>query len=673
MNKSGHEKFRTHKKGILFICLFVFMVSKSYSDSIISKIDQDKKIEQLQLLKASLNKIKLGEEDLQNLIRIQNLYESLDIDSALVYVEKEVNVASQTGNQDLLAGAKIRKAKLLRKLRCYKEAREVLLTNLDESSTINDSLKGKTWSILASINARSGQFTKATNNSLEAISLFLCQNDSINLLSSYRFIARIYYGLGDKEKATEYHQIASQYDNQFNKRLSIKLLIDKSITLRSEGNFEASLREIQKAQTMTDSLIFPELRINLQVQYARLYYEWKNFEKLIQHALKADSLLDAHPITLVGMKNNLYKYLAQGYLAQQNYSQAEHYLILIDTSDIYQSIEVKSQLIKLYEELRNYELAHLTNKALYAIQDSLNHLQQKVQIKEILEKYENNKKQFQIEELEYQTALQEVKLNSQVTTFYASVGFLFLLLISSIIFYKSKISKQRLKEVSLNLEKITLQHQFLRTQLNPHFLFHALTSIEAYILKGEKEKAANFLQDFSRLMRNILETSNIDFIPLKEDLSFIKKYSELQQLNHEFKFNYTINIDENIDSESILIPSMITQPFVENAIIHGALPSNGFVEITVNKTLEYLIIQILNTSINPPKTPNESKKLHRSMSTDIVKQRIDNLRKSHGLKIIYTKSTHFVDTSDKISITLTFPLLYKSSILRTGYIQSAYN
>ncbi len=651
------------KKSFLFIYLFVVLIYKSNGNGIVSEIDNDEKIKRLQLLKTSVNKTGLGEVDVLKLIEIQNIYESINIDSALVYAEKEVNVASQTGNQNLLAEAKIRKAKLLRKARRYKEARDLLLTNLDELLAINDILKGKTLRVLAGINARSGNFVKATDDVLKAIALFSCENDSTNLLSSYHFLARIYDGLGDKEKAKEYSQIASQFDAQVNKRLTIRLLIDRSIRLIDEGKFEAALSKTQKAQAIADSFNFSLLKINVQVQYAHLYYAWQNNEKLLQHALKADDLLKAHPVATPYLQNKTYKYLAEGYVAQKKYTKAKHYLDLIDRKDIYEIIDVKSRLIRLYENINDYKLAHLTNKELYAIKDSINQQQQKVQIKEVLEKYENNKKQLQIQELKHEAAFQELKLDSQAKIFYTSMGILFLLLISSFIFYKGRIGRQRLKEISLNLEKITLQHRFLRTQLNPHFLFHALSSIELYVLKGEKEKAVNFLQDFSGLIRTVLETSNIEFITLRKELLFIEKYLQLQQLNHGYTFRYSLITDESIDDEELMVPPMILQPLVENAILHGALPSKGFVDITVNKNLENLFIQIVNSGYKPPKTLNTSKKLHRSMSTEIMRQRIDNIEETHGLKITYAKSYQSDDTlNSNTSVRLTFPIIRKNYV-----------
>nr|WP_321232903.1 histidine kinase [uncultured Psychroserpens sp.] len=648
------------KISLLFILFPFLLIAQPNSNGFDSKIDKEI-AEQLHRLKTSVNHNGL-EEDLLNLIRIQNLYESMNIDSALVYADKEFFLAKQIGNHNLLASARIRKAKLLRKESEFKEANVLLLANLDQQFVISDSLKGITRRVLASINFRRGRFAKATEDILEAITFFSKRNDSTNLLSSYRLLAKVYDVLEDKEKAIEYYETASQFDTQLNKRLTIRLLIDNSTLLLEEGKFKESLYKIQKAELLAENINARMLKTNVYIQYARLYNAWNNDEKLLQYAQMADSILKTYTIPTTGLQHNVYKYLAKGYERQQNYNKALQYFKRID-SNTYPSIEVKSYLIRVYENIGDYELAHHTNKELNHLKDSLNLLEHNERIKEILEKYEGEKKQLQIEKLNYQTTLQKIKLDSQTRIFFASVGFLIIILIFGFIFHKNHSNKQRLKEVSLNLEKITLQQQFLRTQLNPHFIFHALSSIESYMYKGKKDQAATFLQSFSELMRDILESSDVEFISLKSDIEFIRKYLELQRLNHAFKFDYTIKIQDNIDAAKILIPPMLTQPFVENAIIHGVLHSGGKIDISVIKKAHILVIEIKDDGQSQLEDAKTSSKLNRSMSTGIVMQRIQNLKNTHNIEILYSSINNSQKLDSKAkgrTITLSIPVIYEN-------------
>ena len=140
----------------------------------------------------------------------------------------------------------------------------------------------------------------------------------------------------------------------------------------------------------------------------------------------------------------------------------------------------------------------------------------------------------------------------------------------------------------LNLDKEKLQQRFLRTQLNPNFFFHALTAIESHMYKEYKDTAAVFLQKFGALMRTILESSDIDFIPLDTDINFIKKYLTLQSLNNPSNFTHDVKVSKELNLSNTMIP-----PFVENAILHGVSSlENGHITIEYTKQESDLLIAI---------------------------------------------------------------------------------
>ena len=115
----------------------------------------------------------------------------------------------------------------------------------------------------------------------------------------------------------------------------------------------------------------------------------------------------------------------------------------------------------------------------------------------------------------------------------------------------------------------------LRAQMNPHFLFNSLNSINWYIIKKKPRQASRYLTKFSRLMRLVLENSKSKKIPLEHELQALKLYMEMEALRFENKFNYEIIISENIDEEEVEVPPLILQPYVENAIWHGLMNKKG--------------------------------------------------------------------------------------------------
>ena len=137
------------------------------------------------------------------------------------------------------------------------------------------------------------------------------------------------------------------------------------------------------------------------------------------------------------------------------------------------------------------------------------------------------------------------------------------------------------KLLEIERQKFELEQKALRLQMNPHFIFNSLNSIQSYILSHDAEMAVTYLGKFSQLMRLILTNSGSNFIPLKEEIKSLRHYLDLEKLRFDDKFEYEINVDKRIDQEFIEIPPMIVQPYVENAIIHGILykTGKGFISI----------------------------------------------------------------------------------------------
>ena len=128
--------------------------------------------------------------------------------------------------------------------------------------------------------------------------------------------------------------------------------------------------------------------------------------------------------------------------------------------------------------------------------------------------------------------------------------------------------------------------------MNPHFIFNPLCAVQDFILSGKSQKANTFLTKIAKLMRNILENSREEFIPLEKEIETIKLYLDLQQLRFENEFEYDITIDNRIDPENISIPPMLTQPCVENSVEHGLLPLKGKGNLKINYSLNLSLIQI---------------------------------------------------------------------------------
>jgi len=232
-----------------------------------------------------------------------------------------------------------------------------------------------------------------------------------------------------------------------------------------------------------------------------------------------------------------------------------------------------------------------------------------------------------------------------------------LLVIHSVVFAIAIIylftSRKRLKDRILRYEQ-----QVLLSQMNPHFVFNSLTAIQSYIFRNEPHTASKYLASFAKLTRLILENSRCELCSLEREIATLKLYLDLQKLRFEGRFDYTITVAEQIDPDATLIPPMLAQPLIENAIEHGLSGINWAGKIEIRYTLtkpKQLVIEVEDNGIGIEKSREvqESKgKQYRSLATEITKERIKNLKKlgNSGIKLNITdKSTLSGNTSGTIA------------------------
>lgn len=174
---------------------------------------------------------------------------------------------------------------------------------------------------------------------------------------------------------------------------------------------------------------------------------------------------------------------------------------------------------------------------------------------------------------------------------------------------------------------IQLRLQALQSQMSPHFIFNALGAIQDYIFEENAEQANKYLVKFSRLMRLILESSRKKVILLSEELKLIELYVSLEQLRFTNRFNYCLNITSSIDETTTYIPSMLIQPFIENAINHGLYhkeSGNGELELKIDKIDKNLIIEVIDNGVGLQRAREIKKQFTKnelSRALEIVRER----------------------------------------------------
>ncbi len=199
--------------------------------------------------------------------------------------------------------------------------------------------------------------------------------------------------------------------------------------------------------------------------------------------------------------------------------------------------------------------------------------------------------------------------------------------------------KQKLKsEYEKKLANVEMSA--LLAQMNPHFLFNSLNSIDSYIIRNESRQASEYLNNFARLMRLILQNSRSNYISLKDELEALDLYLQMESLRFKNKFSYSIKVDEDVDTSSIVIPPMLIQPYVENAIWHGLMHNTngkpGQVELQVLRKDDNLVCLITDNGIGRKKADElKAKKQNnhkRSMGMQITRDRIEIINKLYNMQ-----------------------------------------
>jgi sensor histidine kinase YesM len=179
--------------------------------------------------------------------------------------------------------------------------------------------------------------------------------------------------------------------------------------------------------------------------------------------------------------------------------------------------------------------------------------------------------------------------------------------------------------------------------MNPHFIFNSLASIQNFVVNQKASEASIYLARFSQLVRNILDSTVDEIVPLHREIETIQNYLELQKVRYAGQFEFRLTVDENIDKESMMIPPMLAQPFIENSIEHGIKfkETPGHIDIRFSLEGDLIRFEVEDDGVGREKAKEielKQKRIHRSMSTSITQERLIKLNKKlkHKIKMEIT-------------------------------------
>ncbi|MBL0683650.1 histidine kinase [Aquimarina mytili] len=497
---------------------------------------------------------------------------------------------------------------------------------------------------------------------------------------------QVYEGLGDSYKGLQRYSEAitsynkalslSQRKKQEGKVISLnsklaKVLQQQGQLSAAEGYLDNSVQLAQKKDKKTSA--------RQRTVAADFYNKSNSYAKEIQ--LRKEALQDIEEIeqsegeaplnedkSLTPQVQN-YK-IASAFAAQQEYDEAITYLEeskkeakskndLIVQKDAARKLgEVyreKGELKKASEAFEEYEV--IIDK-LYIQKDQ--EISQAARFSRELAQKANRittlEKDRELNETRYELAFASQELANQQSlrqqiVIYFLVGLTILLLLAAYLMFRN-MKQQRYANNLLALKS-------LRSQMNPHFIFNALNSVNTFIATNDERTANRYLTDFSLLMRAVLENSEQDFIPLEKEIELLKLYVQLEHFRFQDKFDYTIEVDPEINVNEYMIPPMLLQPYVENAVWHGLRykSEKGILSINFqNVASDTIEIIITDNGIGRKKSKElktQNQKLQKSKGMGNIRKRIAILNKMYKDKVdVFITDLEENSEGTKVKLTL---------------------
>ena len=558
---------------------------------------------------------------------------------------------------------------------------------LDEALRENDDQKiAAAYYALGDEYEKAGDYPTSESYFLKSESYYKKIKDTKSLAEVTRRIAKVQEVQSKKSKAVSTYNTAANYSAQskdeslksINKKDAERIEAGSTSAKKEEEIIASKVQEIEQSPTLKDEL--PETYIQLadaQVRSNNLIPAISNYQNAIQNTKNnPDQLISlTNKISDTYILNNdmkgaiesnkkllqqpeiqnnapkkveVIQNLSKVYLRNNDQAEAakaleESYRIAVQTG---QTLEARDIVGKLADV---YQLMGKGNKSVVLYKSFLKDLEQVIKADSTLQDLELIAMTEQkIKKLEEEQVLKDKLISKQNTINYALLGGIILLAILMMLIYKSLRSIRRRNKI------IALQS--LRKDMNPHFIFNSLNSINQFISQHDERTANQYLTKFSTLMRGVLEHSAHDFIPLSKEVSMIENYLQLEYQRFNDKFTYTLHIDEAIDQDDVLIPNMIIQPHLENAVWHGLRykDSAGLLQVAITKNNNSIQVTVEDNGIGRAeshKLKTAHQRERKSKGKGNIAQRIKLLNELYSLNIQCEMEDLLAGAGTKINIT----------------------
>jgi sensor histidine kinase YesM len=414
-------------------------------------------------------------------------------------------------------------------------------------------------------------------------------------------MVELYQRAGDYEASLEYCRMGNQYARKYQVTWNLDLTMISVFT--QLGQYDSALYYWKKFENNATPYVLNSGQYWSGV-LGQIYLKTKQYDKALEIAKEGIAFFKKQKHTGFALTGHLLS-AAKVYAEMKNFKAALPYakegVVLAGKNNMLSSMVEGCQLLAdIYHHLGNNANAYNYLSQYYTLKDSVQNRQFLLRMYNFKKQAQEEKNLGQINLLNKENQIKESKLKEQATLKNSLIaGFVLLSLLSLFIFrsqsLKRKSERLRLqkeielreveskkKQAELQQQATELEMQALRAQMNPHFIFNCLSSINRFIFKNETKAASDYLTRFSRLIRMVLMHSQKKFVPLEDELEMLRLYLDMERLRFKNAFDYSIATTNAIESTSVFIPPLVLQPFCENAIWHGLMHKEGAGQLNIS-------------------------------------------------------------------------------------------
>jgi len=617
----------------------------------------------------------------ESLIKLAWEFRNANLDSAIYYDSIGLSIAQKIGND-----AKIAKAKYqLGRFYYTKGNDSISRAFFDECLMLYENLKDT--ANMSTVHMQLGYYYSRLNRDADMLNEFLLSLKLAEASKSADRISDALYSVSDYYIQREQYKTAVTYLNQsleIDKRINDKANIASDYQYLGICYSELNQPELAKDYLNKGLVIFKEINDKLRVATAYSYMADLNIklnenEKGLQNYFKAMNLMDT-----LGAKNEyagLCDNIAQIYVKRKDYQNAMKYARLGEQAA--KAIGAMKQIFYVYSTMAQASAGMHDYKAAYDflykasdLKDTLLNREENDKLAELQTKFETEKKEKENLLLKAQNETANANLQRNQVFLIAAIICIMLLGAFLYMIYQNKQGKERhiktLEDFNTRLQEqadeigrmnTILQLKNLRAQMNPHFIFNCMSSIQECILLGEVDNANRYLAKLSKLLRMVLLYAEEESITLDKELQMLELYLQLESVRLKKNFEYKIEVDDNLFPDEINIPTLILQPFVENAIWHGLqFKENNrklLIKITCEKNFLYCVIE--DNGIGRLKAAQlmQMKTHHESKGLKIVGSRLQILQNRSSVEETGFKIIDLFDDANEASgtrVCITLPL-----------------